>query len=293
MGFGILRHLALLALFLFLQSSAQSTDGGRGDLPGMKRDMFDQINKQKQQGGAGAKEKKRPECPKSDQNSPFTAFAIVGGNIYVKFNESDATCRRLTSVAGANISSLFAAARTCGAVGEWKRRVAEELSAMYFITGGEGWPKSDGEPIEVELEDGNYSIPITPANYELIKDCWARGCGCEQAANPKMKVVMLTLLAIALSGLGWDVFKMVYEKFFGGKKKDKEKKEKKDKKEKKEKKEKKTKKGDGEATGDESTAEPKSHSETEKEEEKSEKDTEKSETDKEDKSETEKEDEKN
>merc|ERR1712083_262755 len=252
------------------------TDGGRGDLPGMKRDMFDQINKQKQQGGAGAKEKKRPECPKSDELSPFTSFAIVGGNIFVKFNESDATCRRLISVGGANISSLFSAARTCGAVGEWKRRVAEELSAMYFITGGEGWPKSEGEPIELELEDGNYSIPITPANYELIKDCWARGCGCEQAANPKMKVVMLTLLAIALTGLGWDAVKMGYEKFFG-KKKDKEKKEKK--------KEKKAKKGDGEATGDESTAEPKSHSETEKEDDKSEKETEKSETDKDDKSE--------
>lgn len=38
---------------------------------------------------------------------------------------------------GANASALFEASRTCGAVGEWKRRVAEELSAVYFVGGWE------------------------------------------------------------------------------------------------------------------------------------------------------------
>lgn len=38
---------------------------------------------------------------------------------------------------GANASALFDAARTCGAAGEWKRRVAEELSAVYFVGGWE------------------------------------------------------------------------------------------------------------------------------------------------------------
>ena len=33
-------------------------------------------------------------------------------------------------------------------------------------------------------------MPITPENYEVIKECWARGCGCEQAANPKMKAAL-------------------------------------------------------------------------------------------------------
>lgn len=53
------------------------------------------------------------------------------------------------------------------------------------------WPKSEGEPVEIEFEDGNVSVPITPENYEVIKECWARGCGCEQAANPKMKASLL------------------------------------------------------------------------------------------------------
>ena len=44
---------------------------------------------------------------------------------------------------GANASALFDASRTCGAAGEWKRRVAEELSAVYFVGGWEV-PKKGG-----------------------------------------------------------------------------------------------------------------------------------------------------
>jgi len=254
MGFCSFHHLALALCVFLLQCTAQSTDGGRGDLPGMKKDIFDHMKDVKNKGGAGAKEAKRPECPKSDGLSPLQAFAIVQKQIFVKLSDSDPTCRRLISIGGANTSSLFAAAKTCGAAGEWKKRVAEELSAMYFIHGGDAWPKSDGEPIELELEDGNFSIPITAENYEKIKECWARGCGCEQASNPKMKMVLFACLLLALTGLGWDVISALSTKIFGDKKKDKDKKEKKEKKDKKEKKEKKAKKGDDEATtGDEAT----------------------------------------
>lgn len=48
-----------------------------------------------------------------------------------------------SATGGANASALFDASRTCGAAGEWKRRVAEELSAVYFVGGWEvpkkGW----------------------------------------------------------------------------------------------------------------------------------------------------------
>ena len=49
---------------------------------------------------------------------------------------SNGHCSSL-SPGGANASALFEASRTCGAVGEWKRRVAEELSAVYFVGGWE------------------------------------------------------------------------------------------------------------------------------------------------------------
>jgi len=188
----------------------------------------------------------------------------------VKLNDTDEKCRRIISIGGANTSALFAASRTCGAAGEWKRRVAEELSAVYFVGGWEEWPKSEGEPIDLELEDGNMSMPITTENYELIKECWARGCGCEQAANPKVKAILWSLLAICVGGIALDSFKVTKEKFLGGDKKDKkDKKEKKEKKDKKDKKDKKSKKGDDEVTGDEST-ETKSEKDTD---DKSEKDT--------------------
>lgn len=41
------------------------------------------------------------------------------------------------AIGGANTSALFEAAKTCGPAGEWKRRVAEDLSAMYFQGGWE------------------------------------------------------------------------------------------------------------------------------------------------------------
>ncbi|CAE7333294.1 preA [Symbiodinium pilosum] len=236
--------LRLLLAFLLANAAAQTTDGGRSELPGMKKDIFDQMKDAKNKGQSGAQPAKRADCPKSDQLSPFRAFCIVQGEIFVKFNDTDDKCRKIVSVGGANTSALFAASRTCGAAGEWKRRVAEELSAVYFVGGWEEWPKSEGEPVEVELEDGNFSVPITAENYEVIKDCWARGCGCEQAANPKMKGVLWSLLAICVFGIGWDGIKLTWEKISGGKKKDKDKKDKK---------EKKSKKGDDEVTGDEST----------------------------------------
>mmetsp|Transcript_53694 Transcript_53694/g.100623 ORF Transcript_53694/g.100623 Transcript_53694/m.100623 type:complete len:294 (-) Transcript_53694:159-1040(-) len=245
-----------LLLAVVLHAAAQTTDGGRSELPGMKKDIFDQMKDAKNKGQSGAQPAKRADCPKSDKLSPFRAFCIVQGEIFVKFNDTDEKCRKIVSIGGANTSALFAASRTCGAAGEWKRRVAEELSAVYFVGGWEEWPKSEGEPVEVELVDGNFSVPITAENYEAIKDCWARGCGCEQAANPKMKGILFALLAICVFGIGWDSVKLTFERFFSDKKKDK--KDKKDKKEKKEKKDKKAKKGDDEVTGDESTTETKS-----------------------------------
>eukprot|EP00438_Fugacium_kawagutii_P012313 Skav221944 [mRNA] locus=scaffold195:454455:456900:+ [translate_table: standard] len=117
----------LFSLLWVAICAAQTTDGGRGELPGMRKDIFDQMKDAKNKG------------PK-----------------HVKINDTEEKCRRIVSIGGANASALFDASRTCGAVGEWKRRVAEELSAVYFVGGWEEeWPKSEGEPVEIEFEDGN------------------------------------------------------------------------------------------------------------------------------------------
>lgn len=67
-------------LLLAACAAAQTTDGGRSELPGMRKDIFDQV-KDKNKGRPGQMQK-RPECPKSDQLSPFRAFCIVQGEIY-------------------------------------------------------------------------------------------------------------------------------------------------------------------------------------------------------------------
>merc|ERR1712048_1096226 len=47
--------------------------------------------------------------------------------------------------------------------------------------------------------------------------CWKYACGCEQANAPITRVVFLTLLAIAVGGLGYDSFKLAWGKIVGKK----------------------------------------------------------------------------
>merc|ERR1719321_613080 len=189
--------VSLLLWSFVLHAAAQTTDGGRSDLPGMNKDIFDQINDRKKN-PQGAKTQGRPECPKSDHFSPFQAFTIVDSKIYIKLNATEEKCVELLGVGKANISALFAAARTCGPVGEWKRRIAEELSAVFFVGGWEDWPKGENGMIDIKTETGIFPTAITADNYNIMKDCWARGCGCEQAKSPVMKGVGIALLIICV-----------------------------------------------------------------------------------------------
>jgi len=217
------RFLAAVALCAQIVTSQPSIDGGRGDLPGMKQDMFDMHKKQKKAGGKPLG-KEPPKCPNSDKMSAFTSMALLSGEIFVRLDASEGPCHKLISIGGANHSVLKNASLTCGPVGEWKKRVAEEMS-MVFFQGGLEWVKSENETIEVITEhcvddvctNQTTVTEINEAKYEELLQCWSRSCGCEQANNPKMKIVFFAIFLCALGGLGWDGFKLAWEKIKGSK----------------------------------------------------------------------------
>lgn len=200
---------------LRLATGAVNIDGGRSQLPGMKQDMFDNAQREKASKGR-AMGKGPPECPKSDKMSPFFGLAFVSGDIYVKTNSSDGKCHKLLTIGGANYTVLANASRTCGPAGEWKKRVAEELSAVFFQAGLD-WVKHEGENIVVVTEEGQFDLPVNEARYAEMSACWARGCECEQAANPVGKAILIACLAIGVGGLMFDSFKFSSKKFFGEK----------------------------------------------------------------------------
>merc|ERR1712187_939594 len=116
----------------------------------------------------------------------------MGNDVFVRLNSSEGKCEKLVSVGGANYSVLTNASRTCGPAGEWKRRIAENLSSIFF-QGGLEWVKHDNETIEVVTEDGTFEVPVTEERYQELLACWAKGCDCEQVRNPIGRVVLLSL----------------------------------------------------------------------------------------------------
>merc|ERR1740121_3252567 len=143
---------SLLGFFAAFQQAAAAVniDGGRSQLPGMKQDMFDQAQMKKNSKGRQPA-KGPPDCPKSDGMSPFWALTFVNGELFVKLNSTEEKCTKLITVGGANLTTLTNASKTCGPVGEWKRRIAEQLSAVFF-QGGLEWVKHENETIEVVTE---------------------------------------------------------------------------------------------------------------------------------------------
>lgn len=190
-------------------------DGGRSQLPGMRKDMFDQAQQRKGQSQTRVG-KGPPDCPKSDKMSPFYSFAFVGDDMYVRHNGSTGPCTRLLTIGGANYSVLKNASRTCGPSGEWKKRIAEELSAVFFQAGLD-WVKAENDTIELVTADGAFDVPVTESRFEEMSQCWARGCDCEQAKNPIGRAVLFTLLAIAIGGILWDSGKLSLDTIRGKK----------------------------------------------------------------------------
>lgn len=203
-------------LFSALPATAQvNIDGGRSELPGMKQDMFDRAQKSKKS-GPQSRGRGPPECPKSDKMSPFFGMAFVSGELYVKVNSSDSQCSKLITAGGANYTVLSNASRTCGPAGEWKKRIAEELSAVFF-QGGLEWVKNENETIEVMTEDGTFDAMVSEEKYKEQSECWARGCGCEQAKNPVGRGILVSLLVISVGGLVFDSLRLSWEKIRGKK----------------------------------------------------------------------------
>jgi len=216
-----LRRLAILALVsalcIELVASQPNIDGGRSDLPGMKQDIFDQVNRQKKGMNQNRMNKAPPECPKSDKMSAFYNMAFVESQIFVRINSSEGPCVKLISIGGANFSELANASKTCGPAGEWKKRIAEEMSMVFFQGGYDSWVKSENETIEVVTEEGTIQAVVSEEKYAVMMECWKKSCDCDQAKNPKMRMVLFACLAIALSGLGYDSFKHAYASFKGTK----------------------------------------------------------------------------
>jgi hypothetical protein len=184
----------------------------------MRQDMFDQVNRAKKgQGPQQRMGKAPPECPKkADKMTPFTTLAFTDGELYVRLDATEGPCHRLITVGGANLTELRNASLTCGPVGEWKKRLAEEMS-MVFFQGGLEWPRNENETVEVITEDGTFQAEVNEAKYEIMMGCWKSSCGCEQANNPKMKILLLSLLVCALGGLSYDSVKLAYESLRGKK----------------------------------------------------------------------------
>jgi len=204
--------IIVVALSTELGRSQPSIDGGRGDLPGMKQDMFDQVNRASKNRNQQRMGKAPPDCPKSDKMTPFMSMAFVGADLFVRLDSSEGTCHKLISVGGANLTELRNASLTCGPVGEWKKRIAEEMSAVFF-QGGFEWVKNDNESIEVVTEEGTFQTEVSEAKYAQMMECWKAACGCEQANNPKMKIILFSLLICALGGLSYDSVKLALESF--------------------------------------------------------------------------------
>jgi len=208
--------VTLSLVLIFQQVATQANkEGGRREHQRMKKDILDQVQKSKK---AGPTQRGRapPECPKSDKMSPFYNLAFADGEMYVRINSSSGQCHRLLTVGGANFTVLTNASKTCGPAGEWKKRIAEELSAMFF-QGGLEWVKSENETIEVVTEEGTFQAVVSEEKYEAQLECWKKGCGCEQTANPKMRVLFATLLFLAVGGLSYDSMKLTWEKIRGKK----------------------------------------------------------------------------
>eukprot|EP00397_Hematodinium_sp_SG-2012_P009644 GEMP01009735.1.p1 GENE.GEMP01009735.1~~GEMP01009735.1.p1 ORF type:complete len:304 (+),score=96.84 GEMP01009735.1:32-913(+) len=221
---------------------------------GKRKDVFDEVTKK--QGRRMGAERKQPDCPTSDGLSPFSALSFVDGEIYVRreLDDEKPMCERLIQIAKSNVTVLMKAGKTCGPVGEAKRRIAQNLYAVFWMGGLDGWPTGEDKTIYIKTSEFEGEVELSAEKATKLEACWMEGCDCDQAKSPLMRIFFGILLAACIGGLGYDSLSLAKGK---DKKKKKErdpakKKERKEKKEKKEKKDKvdKDDKDDKEKEGD-------------------------------------------
>merc|ERR1719252_286962 len=97
-------------------------------------------------------------------------LAFAEGELFVRLEATEGPCHKLISVGGANLTELKNASKTCGPAGEWKKRIAEEMSAVFF-QGGLDWVKSENETIEVVTDAGVFEAAVSEAKYEVMLEC--------------------------------------------------------------------------------------------------------------------------
>jgi len=229
--------------------------------PHRRKDVFDEVKS-----GQGKRQNlanKQPECPTADGLSPFSSLAFVDGEIYIRrtLEDDNPKCEKLIEIATHNTTALMKAGKACGPVGEWKRRIASNLFAVFWSGGLDGWPTGEEKTMFIKTDSFIGEIELSPEKFERLEACWMEGCGCEQAQSPGMRIFFAICLILCLMGLGYDSLSLVNGKKKKKKERDPEKEAKK--KEKKEKKkEKKEKKDDDAQVGGDEAKQPKSGEES-------------------------------
>jgi len=188
----------------------------RRDLPGMKRDAFDDLMHGGPGGGGGfggGPGKKPvdldPVCPEGDGLAPFPAMVVVDRDIFVRTKDGE-ECLQLLELGTANVSHLVNTARLeCGR--GWKEKLVAAMSVI-FQRANEEWPVMEGESKKITAllrngetgENTTVVAMLTEENKVAAEGCWKKGCGCAQTRHPKMTIVFYTCAALMLGGLLWD-----------------------------------------------------------------------------------------
>merc|ERR1712060_484531 len=131
--------------------------------------------------------------------------------IYVRLDAPEGKCQKLISVGGVNFTELKNASRTCGPVGEWKHRIAENLSSMFF-QGGHDWIRGVNETIEIITENGTFQSEVNEEKYENMLACWKYSCDCEQAKNPVGRAILIAMLIGALGFIAADGIRVLFKR---------------------------------------------------------------------------------
>jgi len=208
----------------------------RKDLPGMKRDAFDDLLEGSGRPGFGGGAKKPqdldPVCPEGDGTAPFAAMVIVDKEIFVKVDE-DGPCLKLLELGQANMSRLVETSRReCGR--GWKEKLVEAMSVIYTRSDFE-WPTEPDSVLPIVVEGSDVKqVTLTEAKYESAKQCWKTGCGCAQTSHPKMTALFVTCGAVMLGGVLWDGQRLVRERANEKKRKEEKRKRKEEKRKRKE-----------------------------------------------------------
>merc|ERR550537_106501 len=127
----------------------------RRDLPGMRRDAFDDMMSSGGGRAGGPMQQKvdlDPVCPEGDGTAAFAKVTIVSQELYFVPPEGG-DCVKLLELGGSNVSNLVKTARAeCGR--GWKGKLVDSMSVIFSKAGLETWPEgAEDKKIHVKYVD--------------------------------------------------------------------------------------------------------------------------------------------